>query len=131
MSLILRIWNSFYHSVAEPQPKISTLTTEATEEHGGNQNQKMLAQNDLKSSQHEKTFIDSSTEATEEHEGNPNQKPTALRCAQGRLRRQRKQRSAEHSLVLVKNYNFAFACVNRSSTCVSLFPDIGECWTGS
>jgi hypothetical protein len=35
MSLILRIWNSFYHSVAEPQPKIRTLTTEATEEHGG------------------------------------------------------------------------------------------------
>jgi hypothetical protein len=47
--------------VAEPQPKISTLTTEATEEHGGNQNQKMLAQNDLKSSQLEKNFMDSST----------------------------------------------------------------------
>jgi hypothetical protein len=89
MSLILRIWNSFYHSVAVPQPKIRTLTTEATEEHGGNQNQKMLAQNDLKSSQHEKTFIDSSTEVTKAHEGE-DEKPKARR------RMQRKQR-AEHS----------------------------------
>jgi hypothetical protein len=34
----------FYHSLAEPQPKTRTLTTEATEEHGGKPKSKPTAE---------------------------------------------------------------------------------------
>ena len=46
----------------EPQPKTRTLTTEATEEHGGNQKSKTAGSNDLKIFAAREEFQNSNTE---------------------------------------------------------------------